>query len=126
MRFKYNRSTDSLGIFFSNDVPKPLFEEDYEPGLLILSDEAHHFVGVSIRDASTQMPAKDKWTYEEALLWLHETYPRLLEITPNKIRLNERAIHEHLVILESYKELKELPIDIIANVKRYRLDPSRN
>jgi hypothetical protein len=107
MRITYNDPTDSLGVFFTDEVPSPLFEEDYEPGLMILSDEAYHFVGVSILDASEQMPAnEDPWSDLEVLAWLDLTYPSLLDMkqAPNKIRLNERAISERLALLESFRE----------------------
>ena len=81
INFRYNSKTDTLGIFFGDTVPSPLFEEDYEfdPGLMLLSDDPDYFVGISILNASTKLPTGRKLSTGEILAWLQREYPNLLE-----------------------------------------------
>jgi hypothetical protein len=57
MNLRYNSETDTLKLFFCDEVPPIVFDEKYEPGLI--SDDEDHFIGISILDASTKLPAWD-------------------------------------------------------------------
>jgi hypothetical protein len=77
---RYNPDTDSLGVFFGDTVPSPLFQEDDElhPGVRLLSDLKDYFVGITILKASTKLPTGRKLSDEEILAWLWKEYPHLV------------------------------------------------
>jgi hypothetical protein len=80
MTLRYDPKTDSLGIFFGDTMPWPLYEEDqaFAPGIRLLSDEPEYFVGISILKASTKLPTGRKLSTEEILAWLEREYPDLI------------------------------------------------
>src|SRR6266446_7146378 len=92
MQLKYHKPTDSLGVFFCDEVPSPLFQEDYTQDVRLLSDKEYRYVGLSILEVSTKLRKSEipVGREMEVLLWIYENYPSLLNL-----KLNKEAILKH-------------------------------
>ena len=119
MHLHHDHLTDTLFIFFSENIPAKFGELEYRPGVTFLLDsDDDHFIGIGVRHASTQLPTPEEgteWSESDVRVWLATTLPP--ELFPLKV--NEKALNEHLAALEV--QGIEITPDIIPGITLHRV-----
>lgn len=122
MKFQYYYQTDTLGIFFCDEVPALTYDVEYKSNIFFLRDEKEHFIGIAVRHASKLLPAPEdgpEWSESEIRAWLITNFPEGF-----KLRLNKKWLREHLAALQA--QGVEITPHLIPGIVLHRIDPSKN